>query len=565
MSIHVALNHRTVYRYDRRVTLSPQVIRLRPAPHSRTPVLSYSLKIEPQPHFLNWQQDPHSNWLARVVFPEPVDHFSVEVDLIADMAVFNPFDFFLEPEAERFPFAYPEDLAEELAPFRRKADAGPLLSALIDSVDLTPTPTVDFLVALNSRLQQRIGYVVRLEPGVQTPEETLGLAKGSCRDTAWLLVQLLRHLGLAARFVSGYLLQLTADQKSLDGPSGPEHDFTDLHAWAEVYLPGAGWVGLDPTSGLFAGEGHIPLAATPDTPSAAPVSGLVEPCETAFDFAMSITRVHETPRVTKPYSDEQWRAIDALGRRIDTVLGKADVRLTMGGEPTFVSIDDMDGPEWNTTAVGPDKERLATNLLHRLRQSYAPAGLLLFGQGKWYPGEQLPRWAHHLFWRTDGKALWRTPRLLSDGLSDHGHDTRSARAFVERLTTRLGLDNKVILEAYEDPWHFLAQERQLPANVDALDNHLEDRQSRDRLARVFERGLDKLVGYVLPVQRQTPPKGAAAWKSEVWRFRQEHCYLIPGDSALGLRLPLASLPWLAPEEYPFLVEEDPFAPRPPLA
>ncbi|MBK1664828.1 IMP dehydrogenase [Rhodospirillum rubrum] len=565
MSIHVALNHRTVYRYDRRVTLSPQVIRLRPAPHSRTPVLSYSLKIEPQPHFLNWQQDPHSNWLARVVFPEPVDHFSVEVDLIADMAVFNPFDFFLEPEAERFPFAYPEDLAEELAPFRRKADAGPLLSALIDSVDLTPTPTVDFLVALNSRLQQRIGYVVRLEPGVQTPEETLGLAKGSCRDTAWLLVQLLRHLGLAARFVSGYLLQLTADQKSLDGPSGPEHDFTDLHAWAEVYLPGAGWVGLDPTSGLFAGEGHIPLAATPDTPSAAPVSGLVEPCETAFDFAMSITRIHETPRVTKPYSEEQWQAIDALGQRIDTVLGKADVRLTMGGEPTFVSIDDMDGPEWNTAAVGPDKERLATNLLHRLRQSYAPGGLLLFGQGKWYPGEQLPRWAHHLFWRTDGKVLWRTPRLLSDGRSDHGHDTRSARAFVERLTARLGLDHKVILEAYEDPWHFLAEERQLPANVDALDNHLEDQQSRDRLARVVERGIDTLVGYVLPVQRLTPAKGAAAWKSEVWTFRQEHCYLIPGDSALGLRLPLASLPWLAPEDYPFLVEEDPFAPRPPLA
>ncbi|MBV9833246.1 MAG: transglutaminase family protein, partial [Alphaproteobacteria bacterium] len=414
MSIHVALHHRTTYRYDRSVTVGPQVVRLRPAAHCRTPILSYSLKIEPADHFINWQQDPQGNWLARLVFPEKTDRFEVSVDLVADMAVVNPFDFFLEPGAEHYPFAYEAELAADLAPFRKTTPPGPLLAAWLAKVDRGANPrTIDFLVGLNQRLQHDIGYVIRMEPGVQTFEQTLGLAKGSCRDTGWLLVNILRHLGFATRFVSGYLIQLQPDEKPLEGPEGPTHDFTDLHAWCEVYLPGAGWIGLDPTSGLMAGEGHIPLACTPEPQSAAPIEGMVEKAEVDFAFDMAVTRVRETPRTTKPYAEETWHKIVALGEAIDGRLQRGDVRLSMGGEPTFVSIDDMDGEEWNTAALGPDKRRLAGRLFRRLSSRFAHGPLLHYGQGKWYPGEQLPRWALTCHWRRDGEPIWREPRLIA--------------------------------------------------------------------------------------------------------------------------------------------------------
>src|SRR6202012_1442327 len=344
MAIHVALNHKTCYRYDRPVLLGPQVVRLRPAPHCRTPILSYSLKIQPKDHFINWQQDPQANYLARLVFPEPTSEFLVEVDLIAEIAVFNPFDFFLEPDAENYPFTYDTALARELRAFLEVEPASPRLSQWLSKVSREKIRTIDFLIGINQRLQREIGYVIRMEPGIQSCEDTLGLRTGSCRDSAWLLVQILRNLGLAARFVSGYLIQLVVDQKSLTGPGGPEHDFTDLHAWTEVYLPGAGWIGLDPTSGLLAGEGHIPLACSPDPSAAAPISGAVDHCEVEFGHHMEVSRVAEKPRTTKPYTRAQWGAIDQLGRIVDRRLSDGDVRLTMGGEPTFVSVDDMAGP-----------------------------------------------------------------------------------------------------------------------------------------------------------------------------------------------------------------------------
>ncbi len=563
MAIHVALHHRTEYRYDRPVALGPQVVRLRPCLHSRTPILSYSLKVQPKQHFLNWQQDPQANYLARFVFPEKTDHFTVEVDLVAEVAVINPFDFFLEPWAEEFPFAYPEAMAKELAPYLIREPAGPLLSALLAAVDMTPRRTVGFLVELNASIQKRVGYVIRMEPGVQTPEETLSLAKGSCRDSAWLLVQALRHLGLAARFVSGYLIQLVPDEKPLEGPTGPEADFTDLHAWTEVYLPGAGWVGLDPTSGLFAGEGHIPLACSPDPQSASPVSGGLEPCEVTFDHAMKVTRIREAPRVTKPYTAPQWGQIEALGHKVDTDLVAGDVRLTQGGEPTFVSIDDRDGAEWATTALGPTKRGLAGDLLMRLRDRFAPGGFLHFGQGKWYPGESLPRWALTVFWRKDGDALWIHADAQADERKDYGFGPAEAERFIRRLSTRLGIDPDLVRGTFEDPWHYIRREQLLPANVDPFDSKLEDAEERARLAKVFQRGLETPVGFALPLERRHEAHGPV-WLATTWAMRQEKLLLAPGDSPIGYRLPLGSLPWVDPRDYPFAFEQDPFEAREPL-
>ncbi len=563
MAIQVALTHKTNYHYDRLVRLGPQTVRLRPAPHCRTPILSYALKVSPKRHFLNWQQDPQSNYLARYVFPEPTTEFLIEVDLVAELAVINPLDFFLEKDAETYPFVYEPALARELRPYLETEPVGPLLAACFADIDRRRRATIDFLVNLNRLVQRRIGYIIRLEPGIQTCEETLRLGSGSCRDSAWLLVQLARRLGLAARFVSGYLVQLTPDQRPLEGPAGPERDFIDLHAWAEIYLPGAGWVGLDPTSGLFAGEGHIPLACTPDASSAAPVSGGVDPCEVRFDHEMIVTRISEQPRVTKPYDRQSWTRIDLLGQAVDRELAAQDVRLTMGGEPTLVSIDDMDGAEWNTAATGPEKRRLAADLVARLAARCAPGGLLHFGQGKWYPGESLPRWAFSVYWRRDGDAIWANGDYLAREDRDYGFGTAEAQRFITGLAARLGIAKRAVHPAYEDPWHYIGRESALPPNVDPFDSKLESEEERARLARVFVHGLDQPVGYVLPINRRHEASGPV-WLSSPWPLRQERLLLTPGDSPIGLRLPLASLPWVAANEFPHVIERDPFDQPPPL-
>ncbi|MGR3910890.1 transglutaminase family protein [Burkholderia sp. SR8] len=576
MPIHVALHHTTRYRYDRPVNLGPQIVRLRPAPHCRTPIVAYSMTVEPAQHFINWQQDPFSNYLARLVFPERTEHFEVTIDLVAEMSVYNPFDFFLEASAEQYPFSYDDALKTELAPYLAcdaQTSAAPLFRAYLDGVDRTPAGTVNFLVALNQQLQRDIGYLVRMEPGVQTPAQTLELASGSCRDSAWLLVQLCRHLGIAARFVSGYLIQLTPDVKALDGPSGTSVDFTDLHAWCEVYLPGAGWIGFDPTSGLLAGEGHIPLACTPQPTGAAPVEGLIDECEVSFEHEMAVTRVYESPRVTKPYTEQQWDAVRTLGTQVDGALTAGDVRLTQGGEPTFVSIDDRDGAEWNTDALGPTKRGYATELVQRLRDEYGEGGFLHFGQGKWYPGEQLPRWALSIFWRADGQPVWHDPSLFADEREPSEHTTADAKRFIDALAARLGLTDEFIRPGYEDVWYYLWRERRLPVNVDPFDSRLDDELERARLRKVFDRQLDSVVGYVLPIKRaedvsggdpsggDRPALDGPRWQTGPWFFRDERMYLVPGDSPMGYRLPLDSLPWVAGADYPYLVERDPFAPR----
>jgi uncharacterized protein (DUF2126 family)/transglutaminase-like putative cysteine protease len=578
MAIRVALEHITSYKYDRLVNLSAHQVRLRPAPHARTPVLAYSLKVQPAQHFINWQQDPFGNYIARLVFPEPTDRLEFAVELIADLTVINPFDFFVEKSAETFPFSYDAQLMSELQPYLQAQPAGPLLgnwmSALRRDLKLdqasTAITTTDFLVQINQRVQRDIAYLVRMEPGVQTPEETLSLAKGSCRDSGWLLVQVMRHLGLAARFVSGYLIQLVADIKALDGPSGTTVDFTDLHAWTEVYIPGAGWVGLDPTSGLLAGEGHIPLACTAMPSSAAPVTGLADPAQVEFTHEMRVTRIHEDPRVTKPYSDTQWLAINTLGEQVEAELQKGDVRLTQGGEPTFVSIDDMESAQWNTAAHGDDKRRLAGALAQRLAQHHASGGIMHHGQGKWYPGEPLPRWALNLYWRTDGQALWSNPELLV-GEPEPSKATipapaDSARAFAQLLAQHLVLPTACVLTAYEDVLDQVLIEQKLPINLDASRAKLKDPEERRRLARLLEQGLGEPAGYVIPVKPlEAEPGEHTGWRTSKWPLRREHLYLVSGDSPMGLRLPLSSLPWVLPEDIEPTFEVDPFAERAALA
>ncbi len=564
MSIKVALHHRTEYRYDRSIALGPHLVRLRPTAHCRTPILSYSLRVSPAEHFVNWQQDPHSNFVARYVFPQVTDHLVVEVDLVADMTVVNPFDFFLEDAAKTFPLEYDEQTQRDLRAFLETLPVGPRLTAFLATVSREECTTIDFLVALNRRLQEEIRYVIRLEPGVQTPEETLECLSGSCRDSAWLLVQVMRNLGLAARFVSGYLIQLVPDVKALDGPTGAETDFTDLHAWTEVYVPGAGWIGLDPTSGLLAGEGHIPLAATPDPTTAAPISGLLDPCESEFTHTMEVRRVVETPRVTKPYEDEVWGAIDRLGGEIDLRLERQGVRLTMGGEPTFVSIDDMDGDQWNTAAVGVEKRQLSEQLIRRVQQRFAPGGLLHYGTGKWYPGESLPRWALSCYWRKDGLPIWQDLDLIAGPQDTDTSDPLLAQAFMRRLAVVLELKDGWVVPVYEDPLHHIQQEQRLPVNVDPHHYKLEDPEERVRLARALSRGLNQPKGYVLPLRRAWwQSAGRSRWVSGRWPVRSEKLYLLPGDSPVGLRLPLDSLPQVASGSNPWRVDAE-LGPRPAL-
>jgi uncharacterized protein (DUF2126 family)/transglutaminase-like putative cysteine protease len=538
MSIVVALHHVTHYRYDRPISLSMQTIRLRPAPHARSAIQSYSLKITPADHFLNWQQDPFGNYLARVVFPEKTSEMRVEVDLVTEIRVFNPFDFFLEDHAKSFPFAYEADLREELTPYLEIKDRGQRLLTLLAEIDREPRGTVDFLVEINRRVAGMLTYLVRLDPGVQTCEETLANGSGSCRDMAWLLCQLLRHMGLATRFASGYLIQLKPDGKTVEGPQGVEEDFTDLHAWTEVYLPGAGWIGLDPTSGLIAGEGHIPLCCTPNPSSAAPISGMHEACNSTLAFEMDITRIAESPRVSRPFADAEWAAIDALGAKVDADLKARDVRLTMGGEPTFISDEDRAGQEWHFTALSDNKTRLGQALFLRLRQRFAPGSLVQYSQGKWYPGEILPRWAMNCISRKDGEPIWSDDALIVDAGAKAGPD--AAATFLSALAKALGISADYILPAFEDADYYAWKKKTLPIDGDLDAANEYEKKERARVLALQER-MRTPSGYVLPLHFSYKRK---AWISNPWRFKTAHPTLIPGDSPVGLRLPLGSLPFV---------------------
>ena len=561
----VALEHRTTYTFDRPVGIGPHLIRLRPAPHTRTPITAYTLQIRPAEHFVHWQQDPFGNHVARVVFPGRAAELDIAVGLVADLRAINPFDFFVEPYAERFGFRYPPELAAGLRPYLDDpADAaGPVLAEWLadrPAADLAGQATVSALGALNAAVHGDVAYSLRMEPGVHNPDETLAARIGSCRDSAWLLVTALRHYGLAARFVSGYLVQIAPDLPPRDGPAGPSskpegtpreppgpaEDSTDLHAWAEAYVPGAGWIGLDPTSALFAAEGHIPLAATPHPSSSAPITGATERSRTTMRYRNTVVRIAEPARVTRPYTPAQLAHLDRLGQHVDERLAGSGLELTMGGEPTFVSADDMTSPQWRVAADGPEKRVLANRLAGLLADRYAKGGLTQHGQGKWYPGEDRPRWQIGLVWRADEQPLWSSPARLADPYDDTAALADApdrAAALARALTADLGLPETQLRPCYEDPLARLLSELSQPEGPppDAEPEHADS-----RLAAELDAAESEPVAWALPL---VPSWFGDGWASPDWRTRRGRLVLVPGDLPAGARLPLGSLSWRHPD-YP---------------
>jgi uncharacterized protein (DUF2126 family) len=560
--VRVLLQHRSRYIYPRPTTLGPHLIRLRPAAHARARIESYGLRVT-SPGEVRWQQDPAGNFVARAGWGEArVPELEVAVELAVDIRPVNPFDFTLDGEADDTPFDY-GPLVQELAPYLDASDKafaiGKLGESFLDSLPRAGR-TVPLVVEINRLVSKHIRYVIREEPGVWTPEETLANGRGSCRDSAVLLIAALRSRGLAARFASGYLVQLTDEGMLPDQPRGVTRDVVDLHAWAEVFLPGAGWIGLDATSGLLCGEGHIPLACTAVPSLAAPIEGSSEVRADTVEFEVRIGRLGHEVRPTAPFTEESWTALRAAGAATDAKLAELGVQLTVGGEPTFNSRLHTSRPEWNGEALGPTKWEQGLLLARQLLQRLLPGGLMLLRQGKHYPGESLPRWTLELIGRKDLKPLWSVAREVwshAPGTPRSLDDTRllpEASKLCEEIARRCGVAG-FVHEAFEDPWRFLQDESSLPLGLDPHSIDLKSSEERRRLARVLDRGLATQAGFVLPLAH-----ASGAFRSERWPFRRERMYLLQGDAPIGLRLPLASL---GPVQPPPAVPEEPFEPPDP--
>jgi uncharacterized protein (DUF2126 family)/transglutaminase-like putative cysteine protease len=510
-------------------------VRLRPASHARARVEHYTLRV-PEQAAVRWQQDPYGNHVAHLAFKKGtrLEALELTVELAVDIRPVNPFDFFLDDRCEHVPFAYPAEMARDLSPFLALDDpefaSGPRFEALLASLP-KGGQTVGFITAVNQAVNQALRYVIREEAGLWTPEETLANGRGSCRDQAVLLIALLRRRGLAARFASGYLLQLADEGMLPDEPKGVTRDVADLHAWCEVFLPGGGWIGLDPTSGLFAGEGHIPLASVARPALGAPVEGTADQVAAEVGFSMQVGRLGHEVRPTAPFPEEAWQALLEGADRADAALAAAGLVLTSGGEPTLNSREHADAPEWNGEALGPTKWVAGLKLAAELRSRLLPGAAVLARPGKWYPGESLPRWALELVGRADGAPLWEDLALPAGPVT-----LATARAFAGAVATALGLPASAPTAAYEDPWRLVQEEAALPADVDPLKARLTDPEERRRLARLLGGDPTQPVGYALPVARS-----GDGWRTERWKLRRDHLFLLPGDSPLGLRLPLAAL------------------------
>lgn len=538
MSTPVALIHHIEQAFGSRRTVPTHWLRVRPAPHTRPAVTAYTIQVDCQPHFLNWVRDPFENHVARLDLPEPVTGLALTVEILADLVPLNPFDFLTESEATRFPFEYAEQTRKELAPYLKIETPGARLSAWLKTLDHEPAYIVEKLGTLNQAVHQRVTSPgLNWNPAFPGTEAAIldGIELDGVLETggftpwqaAWLLTLSLRHLGLAARFTSGYRIFLDV--------SDPASDTASLHAWSEVFIPGAGWLGLDPAAGMYTHEGYIPLASTPEPVRALPLTGL----DSRYPLQHTVKVRRLLPAtLPNPYTEAQWADLNATGEQVNAVLAAQDIRLANAQTLSFVSPAHRYAPEWSTQALGQHKRQVAEELLQRLKRLWAAGAVIQETQGEWFGGETLPRWQLQVCFRSDGLPLWHHEDWHDIHALQEPLTAADLETFARSLTRNLQLSPDYLLPAHEDPLYELWRNRrtlQFHPPAEALSDTTSRRQLADRLS---ETRCDP-VAYVLPL-RWEPLTGR--WHSGRWSFRRGGLYLVPGDSAPGYRLPLGSLP-----------------------
>ncbi|MCH8507045.1 MAG: transglutaminase family protein, partial [Ectothiorhodospiraceae bacterium] len=519
----VALRHRLDYRFDRPVRLSTHWLRLRPAPQTAARIQAYSLSIRPGSHFINWVRDPFENHLARLDFPDPVTHCSIDMELLAELPPVNPFDFLLTADAASHPFSYADQLARELAPYLGEMAEDADVARWLQSLDRTPVSTLERLQQMASRIAEEF----HLEPFGNDIDlaRLLRHGAGSHRELAWLLTVSLRALGVAMRLVSGYRLMLSSDPHA------------HLHTWCEAYLPGAGWIGLDPASGLLTTEQHIPLCTASDPLRALPVLGYRESCEESVREQISLGLLErEAPEW--PYSAAQWTRLEAAADSVDQALESEGVPLTQSSALEFGKPERTDAPEWSSTGLGPDKWRAGTELLQRLRAERMNGSLILLGQGEWFAGERQPRWALHCLARRDGAPLWSGPDFTMTRAGDEKAEAGDAATFAGALAASLGLEPGAAIPAFEDQLYQLWQQNE-PMDYVPGARELNDPEQRLQLEEQLSQVHTPPTGFVIPLHWDYH---AGQWRSAPWHTRRQRLYLAPGEFPIGYRLPLNALP-----------------------
>src|SRR5215469_5661941 len=454
------------YAYDKAVGFSTHVVRLYPRTDQSIVTHRHHTTINLESD-IQYRRDLFDNLVANCFLPKAGEVLEIRVALELELWPKNPFHFLLAPHALQLPLQYTPEEERILTPYKIIAPEEQAETDEIWRLD-GKRDTVGALVELAKTIRAEIAYEVRLEGDARLPSETIELRSGACRDTSLLCATILRKIGLAVRVVSGFLCEFHVDVEDRRSESG-------LHAWIEAYLPGAGWIGIDPTNGTFCDHRFIPTAVGIRMQDVAPVQGSFFGKATGhFDSHLDLNLITE-------------RDMSKIAAQVEKTLASEGVTLTMGGEPTFIPAK-PDAPEWNFAAIGPAKLKYAYAFAEKLVETSCPEAITLYTPGKFYPGEINPRWA---LWVLHSSS--KEPFGVDPNAKDGPPDQKTLKSIREQLLQKLGLD---------DHW------------LRAVD-------PRDRKKQIW----------VLPLDCQVDK-----WVSQKWNFRRLD--LSEAEGPAGLRLPM---------------------------